>query len=118
VDIFLTYIGRFTPPGCEQVFPEYQSPEEKRKDYQRDYYQRNKEEIAAKSKERYHTKKAEAPETPVKSAEEIAAGEEARKERRRAYQREYKREWQKKRRAEKATAEIMDIAAPDKAKTA
>jgi len=98
VDIYLSYIGQFSPPGCEQVFPEYQSPEDKRREYRQDYYQRNKAEIAAKSKERYHAKKVETPDPPAKSAEEIAAEEAARLERRRIYQREYQREWQKKRR--------------------
>jgi hypothetical protein len=102
VDIYLSYIGKFSPPGCEQTFPEYQSPEDRRKEYQRDYYQRNKEEIIAKSSERYAAKKAETPDPPAKSAEEIAAEETARKERRRAYQRDYQREWQKKRREENA----------------
>ena len=100
VDIFLSFIGQFTPPGCEQVFPEYQSPQDKRREYQREYYQRNKEAIAAKSTERYYTKKAERPDPPEKSAEELAADEEARIERRKAYQREYQREWCKKRQAE------------------
>jgi len=121
VDVFLTYIGQFTPPGCGQVFPEYQSPEDRRRAYSQEYYQRNKAEIAAKSKERYHAKKAEAPEPPAKSAEEIAAEEEARKERRRAYQREYQREWQKKRREEKAKAQenvIVPIQGTGEKKTA
>jgi hypothetical protein len=94
VDIYLSFIGQFTPPGCEQVFPEYQTPEDKRKEYQREYYQRNKEAIAAKSTERYHAKKAELPEPPAKSPEEIATEEEARKERRRAYQREWRQKKQ------------------------
>jgi hypothetical protein len=98
VDIFLTYIGQFTPPGCEQVFPEYQSPEEKRREYQRNYYQRNKEKILAECTDRYAAKKAEKHEPPAKSAEEVAAEEAERKEHRKAYQREYQREWQKKRR--------------------
>jgi DNA invertase Pin-like site-specific DNA recombinase len=102
IDIYLSYIGQFTPPGCEQEFPEYVSSEDKRRQYQRDYYQQNKEKILAECAERYAAKKAEAPEPPAKSPEEIAAEEEARKERRRAYQREYQREWQKKRRDEKA----------------
>ena len=121
VDVFLTYIGQFTPPGCGQVFPEYQSPEDRRRAYSQEYYQRNKAEIAAKSKERYNAKKAEAPEPPAKSAEEIAAEEEARKERRRAYQREYQREWQKKRREEKAKAQenvIVPIQGTGEKKTA
>jgi hypothetical protein len=100
VDIYLSYIGQFTPPGCEQTFPEYQSPEDKRKEYQRDYYQRNKDKTLAECAERYAAKKTETPGQPAKSAEEIAAEEEARKERRRSYQREYQREWQKKRRGE------------------
>ena len=98
VDIYLSFIGQFTPPGCEQAFPEYQSPEDKRKEYRRDYYQRNKEKILAGCAERYAAKKAETPAPPAKSAEETAAEELARKERRRAYQRDYQREWQKKRR--------------------
>ena len=102
VDIYLSFIGRFVPPGCEQTFPEYQSPEEKRRGYQRDYYQRNKEKILAECAERYAAKKAEMPSPPAKSEEEIAAEEAERKERRRAYQRDYQREWQKKRREEKA----------------
>jgi hypothetical protein len=103
VDIYLTYIGQFTPPGCEQTFPEYQSPEDKRREYRREYYQRNKEKILAECADRYAAKKAakpEKPEPPAKTAEEIAAEEAARKERRNAYQREYQREWQKKRRAQ------------------
>jgi len=106
VDVYLSFIGQFIPPDCEQIFPEYQSPEEKRKEYLGDYYQRNKEEISAKSSERYAAKKAAMPITapPVKSAEEIAVDEAARKERHRAYQREYQREWQKRRRKEKEEA--------------
>ncbi|GHV11577.1 recombinase [Clostridia bacterium] len=98
VDIYLSYIGQFTPPGCEQTFPEYQSPEDKRKEYQRDYYQRNKDKILAECAERYAAKKDEKPEPPAKSAEEIAAEEAARREHHRAYQREYQREWRNKRR--------------------
>jgi len=118
VDIHLTYIGQFTPPGGEQTFPEYQSPEEKRKEYRQEYYQRNKVEIAAKSKERYHTKKAETPAAPAKSPEEIAAEEAARKERRREYQRNYQREWQKKRRESAGGAEKEETAQEKQAKTA
>jgi hypothetical protein len=102
VDIYLTYIGQFTPPGCGQEFPEHQTPEDKRKEYLRDYYQRNKGSIAAKASERYAAKKAAEPpkpEPPEKSAEELAAEEAARKERHRAYQREYQREWRKKQQA-------------------
>jgi hypothetical protein len=101
VDIYLTYIGQFTPPGCRQTFPEYQSPEDKRKEYLRDYYQRTKEKILSECAERYAAKKATKPEPPAKSAEEIAAEEAARKERHRAYQREYQREWRKKQQAAK-----------------
>jgi hypothetical protein len=104
VDIYLSFIGRFTPPGCEQVFPENQSPEDKRREYQRDYYQRNKEVVNAKSAVRRAAKKAEKPRPPEKSPEEIAADEEARRERKRAYQREYQREWQRKKREEKQPA--------------
>jgi DNA invertase Pin-like site-specific DNA recombinase len=101
VDIYLSYIGQFTPPGCEQTFPEYQSPEDRRKEYAREYYQRNKEKILAGCAERNAAKKAEKlAEPPAKSPEEITADEESRRERRRAYQREYQREWQKKRRAD------------------
>jgi hypothetical protein len=103
IDIHLTYIGQFTPPGCEQEFPEYQSPEERRREYQREYYQRNKEAISAKSAERYAVMRAERPAQPEKTAEETAAEEDARKERRRAYQREYQREWRKKRLKEGST---------------
>jgi DNA invertase Pin-like site-specific DNA recombinase len=102
VDIYLTYIGQFTPPGCEVEFPEYQSPEDKRKEYQREYYQKNKDKILAECAERYADKKASKLEKPQKSPEEIAAEEATRQERLRAYQREYQREWQKKRREEKA----------------
>ena len=102
VDIYLSYIGQFTAPGGEQVFPAHQSTEDKRREYRQEYYQRNKEEIAAKSKACYHAKKAKTPALPAKSAEEIAAEEKARKERRREYQRNYQREWQKKRREEQA----------------
>jgi hypothetical protein len=114
IDIYLSYIGQFTPPGCEQVFPKYQSPEDKRKEYQRDYYQKNKDKILAECAERYAAKKEETPDPPPKTAEEIAAEEETRKERRRAYQRDYQREWQKKRRDEKAEP----IPAQEKIKTA
>jgi hypothetical protein len=117
VDIYLTYIGKFTPPGCEQVFPEYQSPEDKHREYQREYYQRNKEKILAECAERSAAKKAEIPDPPAKSAEEIVAEEAERKERRRAYQREYQREWQKKRREEKESVTVISII-PDKVKTA
>jgi hypothetical protein len=104
VDIYLTYIGQFTPPGCEQTFPEYRSPEEKRKAYERDYYQRNKEAIAAKASERYAAKKAATPEPPAKSAEEIEAERQKRLEHHREYQRNYQREWRRKRKAEVAGA--------------
>ena len=100
VDIYLSYIGQFTAPGCEQTFPEYQSPEDKRKEYQRDYYQRNKDKILAECAERYAAKKEEKPEPPAKSAEEIAAVEAARLEHHRAYQRKYQRDWRQKRKAE------------------
>jgi hypothetical protein len=104
VDIYLTYIGKFTPPGCEQEFPEYQSPEDKRKAYRQEYYQKNKEKILAECAERYAAKKEKVPakpEPPPKSAEELAAEEAARLER----HKEYQREWQKKRKAECAVAE-------------
>jgi hypothetical protein len=104
VDIYLSFIGRFTPPGCEQEFPEYVSPEDKRKEYQREYYQRNKEKILAECAERYADKKAAKPEKPVKTQEEIAAEQAARTERKRAYQREYQREWQRKRKAGQTAA--------------
>jgi hypothetical protein len=65
VDIYLTYIGQFTPPGCGQTFPEYQSPEDKRKEYLRDYYRRNKEKILSECAERYAAKKAAKPEPPA-----------------------------------------------------
>jgi hypothetical protein len=97
VDIYLTYIGKFTPPGCEREFPEYQSPEDRRKAYQREYYQKNKDKILAECAERYAAKKEKAPAKPEKSPEEIAAEEAARRERRREYHRKYQREWQKKR---------------------
>jgi hypothetical protein len=95
VDIYLSYIGQFTPPGCEQAFPEYQSPQDKRKEYAREYYQQNKVKILAECAERYAAKKTTKPEPPEKSAEEIAAEQAARRERHREYQREYQREWRK-----------------------
>jgi hypothetical protein len=104
VDIYLTYIGQFIPPGGEQTFPEYQSPEDKRKEYQRDYYQRNKEKILAECAERYAAKKENKPEPPAKTAEEIETEQAARRERHKAYQREYQREWRKRRKAEQAGA--------------
>jgi DNA invertase Pin-like site-specific DNA recombinase len=99
VDIYLTYIGQFIPPSCEQKFPEYQTPADKRKEYQRDYYQKNKVKILAECAERYAAKKEDAPAKPEKSAEEIEAEQAARLERHRAYQRNYQREWKKKRKA-------------------
>ena len=96
VDIYLSYIGQFVAPGCEQKFPEYQSPEDKRKEYHRDYYRQHKKEISVKSAERYAAKKEEKPEPPTKSAEEIAAEQAARLEHHRAYQRKYQREWRAK----------------------
>lgn len=107
IDIYLTYIGQFTPPGCEQEFPEYQSPEDKRKEYLRDYYQRNKAKILVECADRYAAKKAAEPpksEPPEKTPEEIAAEEAARKERLKAYQREYQKNWRKKRNAAKEAA--------------
>ena len=100
VDIYLSYIGQFTAPGCEQTFPEYQSPDDKRKEYQRDYYQRNKDKILAECAERYAAKKEEKPEPPAKTAEEIAAEQAARQEHHRAYQRKYQRDWRQKRKAQ------------------
>jgi hypothetical protein len=100
VDIYLSFIGQFVAPSCEQTFPEYQSPEDKRKEYAREYYQKNRAAIAAKATERYAAKKEEKPEPPEKTAEEIAAEEAARLEHRRAYQREYQRDWRQKRRAQ------------------
>ena len=117
IDVFLSFIGQFTPPGCEQEFPEYQSPEEKRKEYLRSYYQRNKEAISAKSSERYAAKKAEKPEPPAKSPEEIAAEAAARLERHRAYQREYQREWRKRHTENQSTQTALEIAT-DNTKTA
>ena len=104
VDIYLSYIGQFTPPGCERTFPEYQSPEDKRKEYQREYYQRNKDKILAECAERYAAKKEEKPEPPAKSPEQLAAEEAARREHHKAYQREYQREWRNKRRAAQPAA--------------
>jgi hypothetical protein len=104
VDIYLTYIGQFIPPGGEQEFSEYQSPEDKRREYLRDYYQRNKEKILAECAERYADKKAAKPEKPQKSSEELEAEQAARKEHKRAYQRDYQREWQRKRKAKQTTA--------------
>jgi hypothetical protein len=95
VDIYLSYIGQFTPPGCEQTFPEYQSPQDTRKEYHREYYQQNKDKILADCAERYAAKKVAKPEPPEKSAEEKAAEQAARHERHKAYQREYQREWRK-----------------------
>ncbi|MDR1321704.1 MAG: DUF4368 domain-containing protein [Gracilibacteraceae bacterium] len=106
VDIYLTYIGRFTLPGCEQEFPEYQSPEDRRKAYLSDYYQRNKEKILAECAERYAAKKAAKPVPPAKPPEEIESEQAARRKRRRAYHREYQRKWQKQRKAELAGARI------------
>ena len=107
VDIYLTFIGKFTPPNCEQQFPDYQSPQDKRKAYIQDYYQKNKAQIAAKSAERYAKRQAGKPEPPKKSDEEIAKEQAARKERHRAYQREYQREWRKKRLAETNNTETI-----------
>ena len=98
VDIHLTYIGQFIPPGCEQEFPEFISPDDKRREYRRNYYQQNKEKILSECAKRYAAKKKEKPALPAISPEELAAKEAARNERRRVYQREYQREWQKKRR--------------------
>jgi DNA invertase Pin-like site-specific DNA recombinase len=94
VDIYLNFIGKFTPPGCEQEFPAY-DPAEKRKAYRRDYYQKNKDKILAECAERYAAKKQNQPAPPQKSPEEIEAERVAGRERRRAYQREYQREWRK-----------------------
>jgi hypothetical protein len=102
VDIFLSYIDQFIPPECEQTFPEYQSPRDKRKEYSREYYQKNKGKILAECAVRYAAKKEDKPEPPAKSAEEIAAEEAARREHHKAYQREYQREWRKKRRVQTA----------------
>jgi len=104
VDIYLSFIGHFIPPGCEQEFPEYVSPEDKRKAYQREYYQNNKDRILAECAERYADKKASQPEKPAKTQEEIAAEQAARLEHHRAYQREYQREWRRKRATEQISA--------------
>jgi len=101
VDIHLNFIGKFDAPGCEQTFPEYQSPEDKRKEYAREYYQRNKEKILAECAERYTAKKAEqTAEPPAKTAEVLIAEEAARFSHHREYQRQYQREWRQKRKTE------------------
>jgi hypothetical protein len=106
VDIHLSYIGQFVPPGCEQTFPEYRSAKDRSQEYQREYYQQNKDKILAACAERYAAKKSAQPKKPVKSAEQIEVEQVARRERRRACQRDYQRGWQKKRRAEKAVATV------------
>jgi hypothetical protein len=101
VDIYLNFIGKFDAPGCEQTFPEYQSPDDKRKEYAREYYQRNKEKVLAGCAERYASKKAEqTDEPPAKTAEVLIAEEAARFAHHREYQRQYQREWRQKRKTE------------------
>ncbi|GHV48842.1 hypothetical protein FACS189499_09120 [Clostridia bacterium] len=108
VDIYLIYIGQFAPSGCEQTFPEYQSLEDKRKEYQREYYQKNKDKILNNCAERYAAKKSAQPAKPTKSAEEIEAEQAARKAKHREYQRNYQREWRNKR---KSTSKSTQTAA-------
>lgn len=96
IDIYLSYIGQFVPPGLEYEVPDYQSPKDKRNEYLKSYYEKNKVKILEKDAKRREIKKANKPVPPEKTAEEIEAEQAARLERYKAYQREYQREWRKK----------------------
>ncbi len=114
VDIYLTYIGQFVPPGCEQTFPEIQSPEEKQRQYRRDYYWRHRERILETAAIRNEKKKLAKTPKPEKSAEEIEAEQRASAEqieRRKEYQREYQRE-RRKRLKDEAEARKAEEAGP------
>ncbi|MCL1883475.1 MAG: recombinase family protein [Defluviitaleaceae bacterium] len=101
VDIYLNFIGKFSPPGSEEEQEPF-DPDEHRKAQFRAYYHRNKEKILAeKAEKRAAEKAAKLAELPTKTPEELAVEEAERKERKRTYQREYQREWQRKKREEK-----------------
>ena len=101
VDIYLNFIGKFDVPGLVTEEAEPFDPTEHRKAQFRAYYYRNREKILAEKAEQRALEKAEKlAAQPVKTSEEIAAEEAARRERKKAYQREYQREWQKKKRME------------------
>ncbi len=103
VEVYLNFIGRFNAPIEEEPTEEEPfDPIARRKAQFRDYYYRHRNEILAKKAEQRKIEKAERiANTAIKTPEEIAAEEDARRERKREYQRNYQREWQRKKRAER-----------------
>jgi len=108
VEVFLNFIGRFNVPNdekfgevAEPAEEEIFDPVERRREIGRNSYYRHRDEILAKkAAERERVKVEKLSAAPVKTSEEIAEDEEARKERHREYQRKYQREWQRKKRAD------------------
>ena len=103
VDFYFNFIGKISIPGHDDEEAEPFDPVEHKRAKWRAYYYKYREETLAKLADKRAAEKAEKlAAQPVKTPEEIAAEENARKERYRAYQREYQKEWRRKKREEKS----------------
>jgi hypothetical protein len=90
VEVHLNFIGRFNPPIEDESAPEEPDPIERRRENGRNSYYRHREEILAKkAAEREKAKAEKLAATPIKTPEELAAVEAARREHKREYQRNY-----------------------------
>ncbi|MCL2774326.1 MAG: recombinase family protein [Oscillospiraceae bacterium] len=95
VDIYLSFIGKFTIPG-QSTEPEPFDPIEHRRAIGRTSYHKRREKILAKlADKRKMERAARLAVLPVKTPEEIEAERQAKINHHRAYQRKYQQEWRR-----------------------